>query len=124
MSENAAIGIVVLVVEDEPMLRMYAVDIVEEAGFTALEANSADEAVRILEKRADIRIVFTDIEMPGSMNGIKLAQAIRGRWAPIELILTSGRAWVRDEDIPARGRFLPKPYQADKLIEALYQVAA
>jgi CheY-like chemotaxis protein len=124
MSENAAIGIVVLVVEDEPMLRMYAVDIVEEAGFTALEANSADEAVRILEKRADIRIVFTDIEMPGSMNGIKLAQAIRGRWPPIELILTSGRTWVRDEDIPARGRFLPKPYQADKLIEALYQVAA
>jgi CheY-like chemotaxis protein len=74
--------IVVLVVEDEPFVRMDAVDIVEEAGFIAAEATNADEAMRILETNPDIRIVFTDIDMPGSMDGIKLAFAVCDRWPP------------------------------------------
>jgi CheY-like chemotaxis protein len=81
----------VLVVEDDELQRMLATTLVEEAGYDAVEADSADEAITILESRKDIRIVFTDIEMPGSMDGLKLARAIRDRWPPIGLILTSGR---------------------------------
>jgi CheY-like chemotaxis protein len=77
----AAGKVIVLVVEDEPLVRMAAVYMIEDAGFEALEAGNADEAVRILEARTDIRIVFTDIDMPGSMDGIKLAAAVRGRVA-------------------------------------------
>ncbi len=70
--------VLVLVVEDEPLLRMAAVDLVEEAGFEAIEADNADAAIRLLEARADIRIIFTDIDMPaGSMNGLKLAAAVQ-----------------------------------------------
>jgi len=110
---------IVLVVEDEPILRMNAVTIVEDAGFEAIEASNADEAVAILESRNDIRIVFTDIDMPGSMDGLKLAAAVRGRWPPIELILTSGHVDVRKEDMPARGVFLPKPYDPHRVAKTL-----
>jgi CheY-like chemotaxis protein len=96
---------VVLVVEDEFLVRMQAVDMIEEAGFDAIEANNADEAIRLLETRKDIRIVFTDIEMPGSMDGLRLARAIRDRWPPIELILTSGKHQFSSNEIPARGHF-------------------
>ena len=85
----------VLVVEDEIFCRFHAVDLVEAAGYRAIEASNADEAIAILEARKDIRIVFTDIDMPGSMDGLKLARAIRDRWPPIELILTSGQSMCR-----------------------------
>jgi CheY-like chemotaxis protein len=111
--------VVVLVVEDEPFMRMHAVSIVEDAGFEALEAGNADQAIAILEKRADVRIVFSDIEMPGCMDGVKLARAIRNRWPPIELVLTSGRFQLRDSDIPERGRFFAKPYDADEIVKTL-----
>nr|WP_041369533.1 response regulator [Methylocella silvestris] len=117
-------GTVVLIVEDEPLILMNAVCIIEDAGFTALVAGNADEAILILEQRTDIRVVFTDIEMPGSMDGVKLARAIRGRWPPIDLILTSGRRLVSPEDIPVRGRFLAKPYRPADVVEALQQMAA
>ena len=81
---------VVLVVEDEALLRMHATDMIEAAGYTVVEAANADEAVLILSQRMDIRIVFTDIDMPGSMDGLKLAAMVRDRWPPIELIVTSG----------------------------------
>ena len=110
---------VVLVVEDEFLVRLHAVHLVEQAGFEAVEAASADEAISILEARKDIRIVFTDIHMPGSMDGLKLAHAIRERWPPIELILTSGHFNLTSSDLPARGCFFPKPYQDDAIINAL-----
>ena len=78
---------VTLVVDDSPVLRMCAVDLVTDAGFEALEASSADEAIRLLETRPDIRLVFTDVEMPGTMDGIKLSRCIRNRWPPVELIV-------------------------------------
>jgi two-component system, response regulator PdtaR len=109
----------VLVVEDEPLVRMYAVFLLEEAGFETLEAGSADEAIALLETRNDIRIVFTDINLPGSMDGLRLAHAIRHRWPPIELLLTSGHTRVGDEDMPERGLFLGKPYYGDELIRTL-----
>jgi CheY-like chemotaxis protein len=98
--------IVVLVVEDEPLQRMLAMTIVEDAGFEALGAETADRAVRILEMRSDIRIVFTDVDMPGSMDGMKLAAAIRGRWPPIEIIITSGLYRIRDSELPPRSVFI------------------
>ena len=100
-------SVVVLVVEDEFFSRLHAVDLVNDADYTAIEASNADEAIAILEARKDIRIVLTDIDMPGSMDGLKLAHAIRKRWPPIELILTSGHHF-KDDDMPERGRFFPE----------------
>jgi CheY-like chemotaxis protein len=81
---------IVLVVEDEPIQQLMAVTVVEDAGFEAIEAGNADEAIRILESRNDIQIVFTDIEMPGSMDGVNLAAYIRDRWPPVQIVVTSG----------------------------------
>ena len=110
---------VVLIVEDEALLRMNAVDIVHQAGFEVIEASTADEAIEILEARDDISVVFTDIQIPGSMDGLKLAQAVRGRWPPIQIIATSGRVKVAEKDLPDGGRFLPKPYTTADMRRAL-----
>lgn len=110
---------VVLVVEDEPILRLHAVDIVEDAGFEVLEASNADEAIEFLNARGDVRVVFTDIDMPGSMDGIRLAAAIRDRWPPIELILTSGHVKLGDSDIPERGLFFSNPYRTADIQHAI-----
>jgi CheY-like chemotaxis protein len=109
----------VLVVEDEVLVRLTAVSLLEEAGFNTLEAGSADEAIALLEVRKDIRVVFTDINMPGSMDGLRLAHAIRHRWPPIELVLTSGHIRVGNEDMPERGLFLGKPYEASDLVQTV-----
>ena len=109
----------VLVVEDEVLLRLSATSMLEDAGFDTLEAASADEAIRHLETNERIQIVFTDIHMPGSMDGLRLAAAIRNRWPPIELVLTSGHVRVAEQDIPERGRFLPKPYSSEQLIRTM-----
>ena len=114
---------VVLVVEDEYWQRVHAADVIGRAGYDVVEANSADEAIKLLEARQDIRIVFTDIEMPGSMDGLRLARAIRDRWPPIELIITSGKHRLDAEQIPKRGKFLPKPYDPDALVETIKTLA-
>jgi len=114
--DRAVVPIVVLVVEDEMMLRMRAVDMVEDAGFTPVEAVDADEAIAILESRSDIALLFTDIQMPGSMDGLKLAHAVRERWPPIEIILVSGQLKPANIDIPANSRFFGKPFEAREMI--------
>jgi CheY-like chemotaxis protein len=114
---------VVLVVEDEPVIRMLAMDIVDEAGFQGIEAANADEAVRILEGRDDIRIVFADIDMPGSLDGMKLAACIRDRWPPIEIILTSGQFYPKQAELPDRAVFISKPYQISKVETVLKHLA-
>jgi CheY-like chemotaxis protein len=101
---------VVLIVEDEFLLRVDAADMIAAAGFEVVEAGNADEAIEILEARRDISVVFTDIQMPGSMDGLKLARAVRGRWPPIKIVTTSGHSNVREADLPDGGRFLRKPY--------------
>jgi CheY-like chemotaxis protein len=110
---------VVLVVEDEPLLRMMAVEVVEEAGFVALEAGNADEAVFLLESRSDIALLFTDINMPGSMDGLKLAHAVRGRWPPIKILLVSGQVRFQPSQLPPSSRFVGKPYHAAAMVEEL-----
>ena len=114
----------VLVVEDEPILRMAAVDMVEDAGFTAVEAADATEAVRILESRTDIRIVFTDIDMPRGMDGMRLAACIRDRWPPINIIVTSGHVAASEIELPARAVFFPKPYKATEVVAMMSRMAA
>src|ERR1700735_464720 len=114
---------VVLVVEDEPLLRMLAVEVVEEAGSIAIEARDADEAAILLESRGDITLLFTDVNMPGSMDGLKLAHAVRDRWPPIKIIVTSGREYPNEDDLPEGGRFFPKPYDSPQIQAALREWA-
>src|ERR1700745_1732845 len=115
-------GSVVLIVEDEFLLRMNAVEMIEAAGFEAVEAANADEAIDILESRRDITVVFTDIQMPGSMDGLKLARAVRGRWPPIKIIATSGHVHLDEADLPEGGRFLPKPYSPSQVTGVLREL--
>ena len=115
---------VVLVVEDDFLLRMDAADIIRDAGFDVIEASNADQAIIILESREDIAVVFTDVQMPGSMDGLKLARAVRGRWPPIKIVTTSGQCVVEASDLPEGGRFLPKPYSAHEVTSVLREVIA
>ncbi len=109
----------VLVVEDEAMLRLMAVDVVEDAGFEALEACDADEAMTILERRPDIRILFTDIRMPGSMDGLSLARTVKDRWPPVKIVLTSGHCSEGDVDAALESLFFAKPYDIGRVGTAL-----
>lgn len=110
---------IVLVVEDEPIIRMDAVAMVEDAGFEVIEAANADEAIAILESRDDIRAIFTDIDMPGSMDGIKLSHAVSNRWPPIRIFVTSGVSWPNATLLPPGGQFIPKPYAPTQIASAL-----
>ena len=114
---------VILIVEDEPLIRQGAVRTIEDAGFEVIEAANADEAIRILESRRDIRVVFTDVHMPGSMDGLKLAHAVRNRWPPIRIIVTSGRELLTEQDLPEGGRFFAKPYNPLQITDALREWA-
>src|SRR6185437_10466810 len=109
----------VLVGEDEMILRMRAVDIVEDAGFCAVEAVNADQAISILESRSDISLLFTDIQMPGSMDGLKLAHAVHDRWPAIKIILVSGQVNPSDAERPADSRFFGKPLSVERMIAEL-----
>jgi CheY-like chemotaxis protein len=113
---------VVLVVEDEFLVRMDAVDMIAGAGFKVIEAVNADQAIEILESRCDITVVFTDIQMPGSMDGLRLARAIRGRWPPIKIVATSGRPNLGETELPEGGRFLPKPYSLLQVTGVLHEL--
>jgi CheY-like chemotaxis protein len=113
---------VVLVVEDDYLLRLDAADMIKAADFEVIEAANADEAIAILESRNDIAVVFTDVQMPGSMDGLRLARAVRGRWPPIKIITTSGQRIVEELDLPEGGRFLPKPYNPTQVSGVLREL--
>lgn len=112
-------GITVLVVEDEALLRLDIAQSLEDEGFNVLEASNADEAIVLLSAHADIKVMFTDIDMPGSMDGLKLAVAVRDRWPPIKIIVTSGHRQMTDDALPVEGRFFAKPYDASRVISAM-----
>jgi two-component sensor histidine kinase len=112
----------VLVVEDEMMLRMRAVDIVEDAGFTPIEAVNADEALAILESHSDIELLFTDIQMPGSMDGLRLAHAVHERWPSIKIILVSGKLTPTDAEKPIDSRFFGKPLEVKRMIAEMQEM--
>ena len=113
---------VILVVEDESIIRMEAVQMLEDAGFSVVEASNADDAMGILELRNDIRAVFTDIRMPGTLDGMRLARAVRGRWPPIHLIVTSGLISPNEGDLPIGGRYIRKPYNPAYVIAIIREL--
>ena len=110
---------IVLIVEDDPLLRMLAVELVEEAGCVALEAGNADEAVALLQSRADISLLFTDIDMPGTMDGLKLAHAVRDRWPPVKILIVSGKVRLQPSELPSNSCFVGNPYQAAAMVAEL-----
>lgn len=106
----------VLVVEDEPLIRMVAADALADCGIMAWEAADAGEALHVLEEHPDIGLVFTDVNMPGEMNGLGLAHEVSLRRPDVSLIVTSGAVTVGDDELPDHGTFLPKPYPTDRLV--------
>src|SRR5437879_890505 len=118
----SCIPAVVLIVEDEMMLRMRAVDMVEDAGYTPIEALDADEAVAILEFRSDIALMCTDIQMPGSMDGLGLAHAVHKRWPSIKIIVVSGQLNPPSSDLPPCSRFFGKPVEAGQMIAEMHSM--
>jgi len=113
---------VILIVEDEFLLRMDSAEVIENAGFEVIEAANADEAIAVLTARPDIHVVFTDVQMPGSMDGLKLARFVRDRWPPIKIVATSGLVRVEDDDLPAGSVFLRKPYHVAEVVAALREL--
>jgi two-component system, response regulator PdtaR len=122
MQPKAGTRPVVLIVEDELLVRMDAVEVIEADGFEVIEAKNADDAIAILEQRNDIGLIFTDIDMPGSMDGLKLAHFVKDRWPPIKIIATSGHATITANDLPEGGRFMPKPYNPTEVADTIHQL--
>jgi CheY-like chemotaxis protein len=123
MGELGRPSAAVLIVEDEPLIRMGAVYLIEDAGFEVYEAGTADAAA-ILELHKEIRLIFTDVDMPGSMDGLKLAHYVRGRWPPVKIIVTSGQVKVDEETLPDGALFIPKPYDAAQITHKVRQMIA
>lgn len=119
----SALSPVVLIVEDEALLRMLAVDFLEEEGFVVLEAATAEEAMSILESRADIGVLFTDVNMPGTMDGLGLATHVAERWPHIRLVVNSGRQGLTSDQLPDDGQFVQKPYGQSQLVSAIAHAA-
>jgi len=115
---------VILVVEDEAIIRMGTVQLLEDAGFAVLEACNADIDLKILEGRTDINSVFTDIQMPGSLCGLKLVHAIRTRWPPIHLVVASGQKTPMQDEFPKMGRFIRKPYSPKQVLMTIQELLA
>lgn len=111
--------VAVLVVEDEPLIRLDIVEALEEKGFAVFSAATAKEAIRILDEQPSISILFTDIDMPGDMDGLALAAAVSDRWPPVRIIVTSGMRKVGAGSLPPRSRFIPKPYDPSAIASLL-----
>jgi two-component system, response regulator PdtaR len=122
MQPKAGTRPVVLIVEDELLVRMDAVEVIEADGFEVVEAKNADDAIALLEQRNDISLIFTDIDMPGSMDGLKLAHFVKDRWPPIKIIATSGHSKITANDLPEGGRFMPKPYNPTEVADTIHQL--
>lgn len=103
----------VLIVDDEPLVRMIAAEGLFDAGFEVIEAESAEDALRILAARSDVSVLFTDINMPGGVDGVELAHRVHARWPGLCIVITSGQDHLRAGAMPESGRFVPKPYRAD-----------
>lgn len=112
---------VVLLVDDEAVLRMIASQGLQDAGFEVVEADNAESALEILGARTDITVLFTDVNMPGPLDGLDLAKRVHDRWPAIQLVITSGRGLL--DAVPDDGRFVAKPYSIDELVQAVGEVA-
>jgi two-component system, response regulator PdtaR len=108
---------VILVVEDDALIRLATRDRIEAAGFKVYEASNADDAIQLLEAHEGISLIFTDVDMPGSMDGVELAHFVRERWPPVKIIVTSGFKHVTPDQLPSGSVFLGKPYMPDQLTD-------
>jgi CheY-like chemotaxis protein len=113
----------ILLVEDDPVIRLGVLAVLTEAGYEVLEAADAQEAIAILESEAGIRLMISDIQMPGSLDGVKLAHAVRRRWPPVAVLLTSGQHTPGADELPERVHYLPKPFAAPELLAEVGQLA-
>lgn len=114
--------IAVLVVEDEALIRMEMVSELEDAGFKVFEAAHADAAIEILIANLNIRVMFTDVDMPGGMDGLKLAAAVRDRWPPIKIIVTSGYQTIDTKRLGVEGQFVKKPYNTRHVVQSINEM--
>jgi CheY-like chemotaxis protein len=112
----AAAKPIILVVDDEALVRFAAADILEQGGFAVEEAANAENAMRVMEARKNIRLLFTDIHLPGPYDGLELARRVRKRWANVRFIITSGRQQPDASEMPGEGYFLAKPYSDRDLL--------
>lgn len=112
----------ILVVEDDALVRMHGIDILEEAGFAVLEAADADEALSILDALTAVDLLFSDVDMPGSMNGLDLARVVHERWPCVRLVLTSGHHRLDENHLPAEGKFIPKPWAQAALVQQIREL--
>ncbi|SCY92608.1 response regulator [Microvirga guangxiensis] len=115
--------LVVLLVEDEALVRMTAADVLrEDGGFKVVEVVNADEALTVLEATADVRALVTDVEMPGSLDGFTLARVVKQAWPHIGIVVTSGRMAPEPKVLPSGAMFIPKPYRPADLVAAVRTV--
>lgn len=120
MGQSTPIGSkTILIVEDEALVRFDLMDFFEDAGWRVFDAADADEAISILDHHKEIRVVLTDVQMPGSMDGLKLAHYVRGRFPPTVLFVVSGNVPIRPDELPERTEFLPKPFDHHRLLHRL-----
>ncbi len=110
---------IILVVEDDPLLSLDISDALEGESYDVIAVANADEAIKVLESRNDIPTIFTDIDLPGSMDGLKLAAAVRDRWPPVHIIVTTGMRAPHRDQMPANSMFIAKPYRSAEIIEAV-----
>jgi DNA-binding NtrC family response regulator len=123
-AKRAAAGQIVLIVDDEPLLRMTVADMLYDAGFWTVEASDAEQALRTLESRDDIRIVILDIVMNRGMDGLELAQVIHARWPHVHILLTSGKMYASEDALPDGAVFFRKPYRSRDVVPVLHRMAS
>lgn len=114
----------VLVVEDEPLIRLGLVGLLEESGYDTVEVGSADAAAELLARDSDAELVVSDVDMPGRLNGIDLAHLVAQKWPHIKLILVSGKVGLSKAQLPVGARFFPKPFNEPELISTIDTLVA
>ena len=114
---------VILVVDDEPIIRLDAVAMMEDAGFAVIEAADAEEALAVMTTNGDVSVLFTDINMPGPFDGLELARQVHDRWPAVQLVITSGRVMLSQNEIPDHGHFIAKPYQTTAVLALLKSIS-
>jgi CheY-like chemotaxis protein len=124
VNETPSFNRSILVVDDEPLIRLHLVDFFEDEGFTVFEAESADRAIAMLEANSAVQVVLTDVQMPGSMDGVRLAHYIRDRWPPTLLVIASGAVQVGSTDLPPHAMFVPKPFDPRFVLHEIDRLTA
>jgi CheY-like chemotaxis protein len=114
----------ILVVDDDPILRVHISELLQDAGYQVLEASNTDEALAVLEQHSNIKLLFTDVQMPPGADGIALAEIVQNRWPDVSVLVTSGGLNLSDDDIPDGGEFVSKPYSRKLLLSRIERMIA